>query len=170
MPAMEGRTISTSLFDVLGGLASVRAWPARRWVVALAAGVAAALVVGVPTGIVPTSFYTRMTPVVWWNYPVWALSAILVGLTAATYVSVAGAVITAPHRSKRAVGAALLSAFAVGCPICNKIIVALIGVSGALSYWAPLQPVLGALSVALLAIGLLVRLRGGVVCSTPPAH
>lgn len=25
---------------------------------------------GIPTGIVPTSLYTRTTPILWWNYPV----------------------------------------------------------------------------------------------------
>jgi hypothetical protein len=74
---------------------------------------------------------------------VWVISAMLVGLTAATYLRVAGMQATAPDRSRRAVCAILLSTFAVGCPIGNKLVVALIGVSGALSYWAPLQPILG---------------------------
>jgi len=60
-----------------------------------------------------------------------------------------------------------LSGFAVGCPICNKLVVALIGVSGALNYWAPLQPLLGLLSVGVLLVGLVVRLRGEVACAVP---
>lgn len=150
------------------GLASLRGWPPRRWLVALLAAAAAALVIGVPTGVVHTSFYTRMTPVLWWNYPVWAVSAILAGLTAATYVRLPqGAESQAPDRSRRTVGATLLSTFAVGCPICNKLVVAVIGVSGALSYWAPLQPILGVLSVGLLATGLVMRLRGAAACPLP---
>ncbi len=149
------------------GAAGVRAWPARRWLVALSVTMAAALVIGVPTGVVPTSFYTRMTTVTWWDYPVWALSAVLVGLTAATYVRIAGPEREVPDRSPRTAGATLLSTFAVGCPICNKLIVALIGVGGAVSYWAPLQPILGVLSVGLLGTGLALRLSGSVVCRTP---
>ena len=145
-------------------LASMTSWPLRRWLVAVLVGVVAALAIGVPTGIVETSFYTRMTPVTWWNYPVWAISAILVGLTAATYVRVEGTSGEAPDRARRTVGATVLSAFAVGCPICNKLVVALIGVSGALSYWAPLQPILGLLSIGILAAGLAVRLRGAAEC------
>ena len=148
----------------------LRSWPARRWIVALLAGIAAALFIGVPTGIVHTSFYTRMTPVLWWNYLVWALSAVLVGLTAGTYVRVREvAEARVPDRSRRTIGATLLSTFAVGCPICNKLVVGLIGVSGALSYWAPLQPLLGVLSVGLLATGLVVRLRGAAACPLPAA-
>jgi hypothetical protein len=149
------------------GLGSLTAWPARRWLVAVVSGGLAALLIGVPTGVVPTSFYTRMTPVTWWDYPVWGLSAVLVGLIAATYLRAGEPRAAAPDRRVRTVGATVLSTFAVGCPICNKLIVAVIGVSGALNYWAPLQPVLGVLSLALLATALAVRLRGTVACPVP---
>ena len=149
-------------------VAALRDWPLRRWLIAGAVAVFAAMVMGVPTGIVRTSFYTRMTPVTWWDYPVWAISALLVGLTVATYVRAGDAISTAgPNRSTRTAAATLLSTFAVGCPICNKLVVGLIGVSGALSYWAPLQPVLGALSIALLLTGLVIRLRGQSACPLP---
>lgn len=149
-------------------LAALSAWPARRWVAAVLVAAATALVIGIPTGIVETSFYTRMTPVVWWNYPVWAVTAVLTGLIAATYVRSGGAAAgDAPDRSRRTLGAGVVSTFAVGCPVCNKLIVGLLGVSGAMSYWAPLQPVLGVLSIAVLAAGLVVRLRGAVACATP---
>ncbi len=48
---------------------------------------------------------------------------------------------------------------AIGCPICNKVVVAALGVSGALNVFAPLQPLIGGASVALLAGTLLWRLR-----------
>lgn len=133
---------------------------------ALGATTIAALLIGVPTGVISTSLYHRMTPVTWWDYPVWAASAVLVGLTAATYVRIAASP-PGPDRSGRTLGATLLSGFAVGCPICNKLVVGLIGVTGALNYWAPIQPVLGALSIGLLTLGLAVRLRGAVVCAVP---
>jgi len=123
---------------------------------------------GVPTGVVATPLYHRMTPVTWWDRPIWLASALLVGLLAATYVRRG----RAPERrdgAGRTLSGGLLSTFAIGCPICNKIVVALIGVSGALNYWAPLQPFLGVSSVALLAVALLYRLRGEAVCPTAPA-
>ncbi|MFE9650389.1 hypothetical protein ACFYO0_41110 [Streptomyces sp. NPDC006365] len=150
----------------------MRTWPARRWLLAAAVTVIAALVIGVPTGVVPTPFYTRMTPVLWWNYPVWLVSSVLEGLLVATYVRIGPA--EAPEaalperpRTARALGAGLLSVFAVGCPICNKLVVLAIGVSGALSYFAPLQPVLAAVSVALLVHVLVRRLRTANVCPVP---
>ena len=162
-----GNAIASRVEPAWLGLAPITSWPARRWIIAMATGALAALAMGVPTGIVRTGFYTRMTPVTWWDYPVWALSALLIGLIAATYVRVGESSPAAPDRSRRTIGATLLSTFAIGCPICNKLIVALIGVSGALTYWAPLQPVLGVLSLGLLATGLAVRLRGADACPTP---
>ena len=141
-------------------------WPTRRWVVAALGTVAAALATGIPTGIVHTSFYTRMTPVLWWNYPIWAVSAVLFGLLSATYVRL-GTTNQSSPRAGRLLSGPLLSTFAIGCPICNKLVVAAIGVTGALNYWAPLQPLLGVMSVALLLTGLVLRLRGQESCPVP---
>jgi hypothetical protein len=58
----------------------------------------------------------------------------------------------------------LLSFFAVGCPICNKVVVVALGTSGALSWFAPVQPYLGVVALGLLAWALRVRLRGEVAC------
>ena len=150
------------------------AWPVRRWLVALAAGVAAALLTGIPTGMVETSLFTRMTPVTWWNYPVWAVSSVLAGLIAATYVRAgAGAGAVEPEaadRSRSTAAATVVSALAVGCPVCNKLVVAAIGTSGALSFWAPIQPILGVLSIAVLVAALAVRLRGPGGCALPSAE
>jgi hypothetical protein len=48
----------------------------------------------------------------------------------------------------------LLSVLAIGCPVCNKLVVLALGVGGALTYFAPVQPILGFLSVGLLAYAL----------------
>jgi len=140
------------------------AWPLRRIVAAVVAGLVFALAVGVPTGLIPTPLYSRMTPVLWWNYPVWAATAFLGGLVVATYIRRPGD--TAPRNGlASASGGGLLAAFAVGCPLCNKLVVSLIGVSGALSIWAPLQPALGALSLVGLGWALRRRITNEYACS-----
>jgi hypothetical protein len=136
-------------------------------VVAVVAAIIAAMVIGIPTGVVPSPFYRRMTPVTWWDYPIWAASSVLVGLTAATYVRVGGAP-ASMSQGGRAAGATLLSVFAVGCPICNKLVVALLGGGGALDYFAPLQPLLGLLSLGLLGVGFTVRMRTTDTCPITP--
>lgn len=133
-------------------------WTLRRSAVAVVVTALSALLMGVPTGIVRTSLYHRMTPVLWWNYPVWAVSAVLIGMLAATYVTGTDGVRRAP------IAGGLLSTFAVGCPVCNKLVVAALGVSGALNVWAPVQPWLGVGSVAMLAVVLRRRIIGLRTC------
>jgi hypothetical protein len=55
---------------------------------------------------------------------------------------------------------ASLGAFlAIGCPVCNKIALVLLGTSGAMTLFAPIQPIIGAASLMLLAATLAWRLR-----------
>jgi hypothetical protein len=148
-------------------LRQLSVWGPRRRVVALLVALAVAAAIGVPTDLVPTSLYGRMTPVVWWNYAIWALVAVLAGLVAATYVGGGDAAPGRAHGGGFAGG--LASFFAVGCPICNKLVVAMLGAGGALSYFAPIQPVLGVFGIALLGASLVVRLRRLDACSASRA-
>jgi len=113
-----------------------------------------ALAVGVPTEVIDTPFFTRMTPVRWWEYPVLVLTAVLT----ATWVA-----IPRPSGDVRGrggvVGSVTVAVFAVGCPVCNKIVVGLLGVSGALGLWAPVQPVLAIFSLVALVAAVLLRWR-----------
>lgn len=151
-----------SVRSVGANVRGIATWHAARWLLVGISTVVTATIIGVPTGIVPTPFYTRMTPVLWWNYPIWAVTSLLVGLIAATYLRSPLAGRSAVQGRTGAGG--LLSAFAVGCPICNKLVVAALGVSGALHVWAPLQPFLGVGSVALLTAALHIRLAGERRC------
>jgi len=111
----------------------VLSWSIKRWSIASAVAGFTALLIAVPTGVIHTPFYTRMTPVLWWNYPTWAAFSVLAGLLAGTY---------GPRTSQRggmtgrlSLGGTM-SLLAIGCPVCNKVVVALLGVSGALGIWA----------------------------------
>ncbi len=133
----------------------------RFWLAAALGTLAAALILGVPSAVIPNPFFVRMTPTEPANYLVWLISAPLSGLLIATYVGRRG-VASDPHADTgtgRITVAGIGAYLAIGCPICNKIIVAVLGVSGALNVFAPLQPVIGALSIALLAGTLVWRLR-----------
>ena len=136
---------------------------ARRIAVGGLAAVVTALVIGIPTGIIQTSWYQRMTPVLWWNYPVWAISAFLTGALVATYVRDPELPVPATQGGKTFLGS-MLSLFAVGCPICNKLVVMALGVSGALNWFAPIQPVLAIGSLGLLVYALWARRRTAIDC------
>jgi hypothetical protein len=114
--------------------------------------------------IIETPLFARMTPVTWWDYPVWVASSVLIGLTAATYFRLGEHEPQVVRQTRRTIGASLLSVTAVGCPVCNKLVVAAIGVNGALNSLAPSQPLIGVLSVVLLGIGFVVRIRTQTAC------
>ncbi|MGW4232474.1 hypothetical protein ACWEF9_24840 [Streptomyces sp. NPDC004980] len=147
---------------------ALRTWQARQWLVAGIGALATAVAVGAPTDVVPNPLFSRSIPVQWWNYPALALTSLLAGIVLSTYVARQGPSSSAqqPGSGSRlgAVGGAL-SFFAVGCPVCNKLVLVLLGTSGALNYWAPVQPLLAVLSVVLLAEAALRRLSTQAECS-----
>jgi hypothetical protein len=144
-----------------------------RLAVAVAAAAVVAVAVGVPSALLANPFFVRMTPVPWWSYAVWALTALLSGVLAASYVNRRATVSAAPGRA--GILANVGSVLAVGCPVCNKLVVAALGVSGAMTVWAPIQPLIAAASLALLVWALWRRLTtlrscpgGGDGALSPP--
>jgi hypothetical protein len=135
----------------------------RGWLVAAGAGLATLLAVGLVTAISENPLFFRMTPVRTQDYVVWLVSGLLVGLIAGTFVGPAPA-----RHGGKAISGGALSLLAVACPICNKLVVLLLGVSGALTIFGPAQLYLGALSVALLAWTFRLRARAvAQTCSAP---
>ena len=108
-------------------------------------------------------FGRQGTPVEPWAVPVLVLTALLSGLLIATYFRL-GDQPDVDRPGKLGSAGGLLSFFAVGCPICNKVVVIALGTSGALTWFAPVQPYLGVIALGLLAWALRVRLRGEVAC------
>lgn len=149
---------------------ALRQWGPRQLLVGAAAAAVVAVTIGVPTVLIPNSFFSREIAVEPWSYPVWILTSVLAGLLVATYVRPPGGRSDGAdgERSSRAgMAGGLLTWFAVGCPVCNKIVLLALGYSGALTWFAPLQPVLAAAGVVLTAVALLMRLSGQVACPVP---
>jgi len=102
-------------------------------------------------------------------------SSVLAGLLLATYVADPSG--TAPDtpgqpaadgaaRSGGWLGSAL-TFFAVGCPVCNKIVLLALGSAGAITWFEPVQPLLQLAALGLLAWALRRRLLGEIACPTP---
>ncbi|WP_051198521.1 hypothetical protein [Gordonia shandongensis] len=147
----------------------VRTMTTRQLLVAAGTAAAVLVLVGVGTVMIPNSLFAREIAPTWWSYPVWVLTAVLSGLLAATYVVPRGG--EAPddtvHEGRWGIAGTLLTWFAVGCPVCNKIALLALGYSGALAYFAPVQPVLAVLAVALLWFALARRSEGVAACAVP---
>jgi hypothetical protein len=139
-------------------LAQLRSWDRRRVAIAIAGALVSAVIVGLPTDLIPNPVFGRSIEVTAWAYPVWIVSSLLAGLLLATEL----------RPGRPLTGGGLLALFAVGCPVCNKPALLLLGSAGAVSWFAPLQPILGALAILVLLVAVVVRLRRQASCGLAP--
>ena len=128
----------------------------RTALVALVAAGATALLIGIPTDVVPNPWFGRQIGVRGFDVVTLVALSIVTGALIATYTVAGDSGVVAPRAG---LGSGILGWFAVGCPVCNKLVVALLGASGATSTFAPLQPLLGAAAVLLASAALVVRVR-----------
>lgn len=146
-------------------LAALRSWSGRRWATAGAAAVGVYLLVAIPTDLVDTPLFTREVPPTWWAHPVLVVTALLSGLLLATYVTEPGD--GAVRGGRRGLVGGIVSFFAVGCPVCNKLVLLALGASGAMQYFEPVQPLLAGASLVLVGWALWTRLGGTIACEVP---
>jgi hypothetical protein len=147
-------------------------WTTRRVVVAVLATVGYALLVAIPTDLVDTPLFGREIPPTWWSWPVLLVTSLLAGLLTATYVAAgetsdADPPAGADRPAQGGYLAGFLTFFAVGCPVCNKLVLLALGTSGALAWFEPVQPLLSVAAVGVLAWALRVRLRNQAACRVP---
>ena len=144
---------------------------------------------GLVSAIIPNPVFGRQIPPEPFAIWVWIASAPLMGILVATWMVPASAparpmvravtmagVAAGPSTEARGTTLGTIAGFgaflAIGCPVCNKIAIVLLGTSGALTIFAPIQPLIGAVSLALLAGTLAWRLRSrarGGACAVAPA-
>ena len=108
----------------------------------------------------------RWVPCGAWSWPALIISSVLGGLLVATYVRDPANANDLANRRKGTAGG-LLTFFAVGCPVCNKLVLIALGSAGALTWFEPIQPILQAVAVALLGWALFARLEGERFCPLP---
>ena len=130
---------------------ALRSWTARQRLAAVGFSVAFALLIGIPTVLIPNPVFGRQVPVHPWNYPVWIASSVLAGMLAATYV-----------RRTRGIAETTATDDTSDAPSRFGM------VGGVLAWFAPVQPFLAAALVT-TAGALLMRLRGQILCSTSPS-
>ena len=116
-------------------------WSPRRWYAAILSGLGIGFLIALPTAVIPNPIFGRAIETTWWSYPTVVFSAILGGL---------------------------ISFFAVGCPVCNKLVLLALGSSGAISWFAPIQPFLAVISLLFMLWALNVRLINQDSCVAVP--
>lgn len=143
-------------------LSDLRSVPTASWLRAVPYGLIAAVVIAIPADLIDTPVFGRPIDTKPIDYVILAVTAALIGLIFAIRPEPTddAELLDAGERDeKRTVWGGFVSFLAVGCPVCNQAVVALVGTSGALSWWAPVQPVVGLLAVGLLLYTLRTRLR-----------
>ncbi len=114
------------------------------------------LVFGAVTSIIKNPFFTRMTPVGWLEYAALALTSILLGI----YIGLSY-YIKATKKDKvcnaSATTGGVFGFLTFGCSICNKILVFFLGVTGVLTYFEPIRPLLGIASIGFLVFAIYTK-------------
>lgn len=124
--------------------------------------------IGVPSDIIDTPIFGRPVELRTIDYVIWLISSALIGLTFAIRLPASEREAEEQNDVRTAWGG-FASFLAVGCPVCNQFVVAAIGTSGALNWWAPVQPVFGALAIGVVLWALRTRLNTYqlATCPTP---
>jgi hypothetical protein len=159
MPVTPGRWVAVQ---------QVATFSRRQWKVAGWSYLAAVLIMGAIGETLPGASAGRVVPVQWWNYVTLVLSPPLIALIAATFVP-PGQPRKGGRWAKTGTGAGgAAGTLAMACPVCNPLAIPLFGAAGVLSFLAPYRGLIALLSIVLLAVTLLIRLRTTRSCQLAP--
>lgn len=145
---------------------SLLTWSARRWVVAVLTAGGTFLAIALVTALIENPVFGRTVPPTPWAMQAAVITALLSGLLAATYVRDESFIDEERSLKVGGVGG-LATYFAVGCPACNKLVVLALGTTGAIQWFAPIQPYLAGGGILLLAYAVRRRLTAESSCALP---
>ena len=115
---------------------------------------------GVITVLIKNPFFARMTPVYWYDYVFLVLTAVLSGAyTGLWYYNKNNQKNINSKCDYAATGGAIGGFFSFGCAICNKLLIWILGLSGVIAYFMPIQPILGVISGMLLGYAVYLQAK-----------
>ncbi|MDN4473286.1 hypothetical protein [Demequina zhanjiangensis] len=147
----------TTIIDAL------RQWPARRWWFATGTALATFLFIAIPTDLIPNPIFGREIPPTPWSWWALGLSSVLAGLVAATYVATPEEA-RSEREGRLGMAGGIVTFFAVGCPVCNKLVLLALGYTGAIQWFEPIQPYLALGAIVLLGWAFVARVRREQSC------
>ncbi len=136
-------------------MAGLAALDRSTWFRSVPIALVAAIVIAVPADLIENPVFGRPIEPRPIDYVILAITSALIGLILAIRPTRSDA---AEREETRTLWGGFVSFLAVGCPVCNQFVVALVGTSGALSWWAPVQPIVGLVAIGLLGFTLRARL------------
>ena len=147
-------------------LTQLRSLPPRTYLRAVPYGLIAFLMIGIPSVLIGNPIFGRPIEPKPIDYAILAVTAALAGLIFAIRPEPMEGV-RPVEEDTTPIWGGFVSFLAVGCPVCNQVVVAAIGTSGALSWWAPVQPLVGLAAIGLLVWALRKRLATHELTSCP---
>ncbi len=110
---------------------------------------------GTPTALIPNPIihYTRMTPVTWLDYFFLFTTGILLSANVILFLE------KKTKKEGAIFGGGFLGFLAFACPICNVLLVSLLGATFILAFIEPLRPFFGAVSIVILLATLHFQLK-----------
>lgn len=160
-------------------LSALLTWRPRRWLAAVVGGLLSFAVLGLSTAVIPNPVFGRSIAPTEWAMEVLVITSVLSGLLFASYVrneapvrqsggsGSAGTLAKADRDSRLGAAGGLLAYLAIGCPVCNKVVLIALGSTGAVQFFAPIQPYMGVLGIGLLTFALVFRLSREAACALP---
>lgn len=151
-------------------VAQLRALPTSTYLRVVPYALIAGVLIGVPSDLIDTPIFGRPVETRVIDYVILVITSLLIGLVFAIRMPAAltdGQSEAAERNETRTMWGGTLSFLAVGCPVCNQAVVALLGTSGAISWWAPVQPVVGLVAIAVVLWALRERLRTYQLAACP---
>ena len=129
----------------------------KSFLVGIASSTILFLVFGMVTSIIQNPFFIRMTPVRWLEWTSLIVTSSLIGIyIGLTYY---GRKTATKKCNVTATAGGVFGFLTFGCSICNKILVLLLGVTGVLTYFEPVRPALGVLSIGLLGTAVVYKAK-----------
>ncbi len=117
------------------------------------------IVFGIVTVLIKNRFFIRMTPIHWYDYLFLILTSTLSGAYIGLWYYSKNNKNSNSKCDYVAGSGAVGGFFSFSCAICNKLLIWLIGLSGVVAYFMPLQPILGVISIAMLSYAVYIQLR-----------
>ena len=124
----------------------------RRVGIGVGIAVFTLLVIAIPTDLISNPIFGRQIEATVWAWPVALLTAVLAGVL----IALPRPTSCRPATRTGIFGGAL-TYLAVGCPTCNHLVVLALGTTGALAWFAPIQPFLALIGLAILGGAILHR-------------
>jgi len=106
------------------------------------------IILGSISAVIPNSLFTRMTPVGFIEWGSLILTSLLIGLYIGLFYYIKKN--NLGKCNLIATSGGILGFLTFGCSICNQLLILILGVSGVLTYFEPIRPILGIISIGFL--------------------